>query len=135
MDEGFPDQDKDGVKDCADGDADGDGVLDEVDNCPVDANEDQADLDGDEIGDLCDVDADGDAIPDPNDNCPAYTPPPYPISRGQVLTVLPFGNVVVTPHISGPSTPDEIAPIFNDNLRRYLAGRTLRYAVDRKRGY
>ena len=46
-----------------------------------------------------------------------------------------FGNVVVTPHISGPSTPDEIAPIFNDNLRRYLAGRTLRYAVDRKRGY
>ena len=32
----------------------------------------------------------------PNDFCPAYTPPPYPITRGQVLTVLPFGNVVVT---------------------------------------
>ena len=31
-------------------------------------------------------------------------------------------NVVITPHISGPSTPAEIAPIFNDNLRRYLAG-------------
>jgi glyoxylate/hydroxypyruvate reductase A len=46
-----------------------------------------------------------------------------------------FGNVVITPHISGPSTPDEIAPIFNDNLRRYLAGRALRYDVDRKRGY
>ena len=46
-----------------------------------------------------------------------------------------FGNVVITPHISGPSTPAEIAPIFNDNLRRYLAGRALRYGVDRKRGY
>jgi phosphoglycerate dehydrogenase-like enzyme len=46
-----------------------------------------------------------------------------------------FDNVVITPHISGPSTPDEIAPIFNDNLRRYLAGRPLRFAVDRRRGY
>ena len=44
-------------------------------------------------------------------------------------------NVVITPHISGPSTPREIAPIFADNLRRYLAGRPLRHAVDRRRGY
>jgi len=35
------------------------------------------------------------------DFCPAYIPPPYPISRGQVLTVLPFGNVVATVTISG----------------------------------
>ena len=44
-------------------------------------------------------------------------------------------NVVITPHISGPSTPDEIGPIFDDNLRRYLARRPLRFEVDRKRGY
>jgi phosphoglycerate dehydrogenase-like enzyme len=44
-------------------------------------------------------------------------------------------NVVVTPHISGPSTPREIAPIFNDNLRRYVAGRPLRHLVDRGKGY
>ncbi len=37
----------------------------------------------------------------PNDFCPAYVPPPFPISRGQVLTVLPFGNVVVTLQVSG----------------------------------
>ncbi len=37
----------------------------------------------------------------PNDFCPDYTPPPYPITRGQVLTVLPFGNVVVTLTVSG----------------------------------
>jgi 2',3'-cyclic-nucleotide 2'-phosphodiesterase (5'-nucleotidase family) len=37
----------------------------------------------------------------PNDFCPAYTPPPFPITRGQVLTVLPFGNVVVTLTVNG----------------------------------
>jgi 2',3'-cyclic-nucleotide 2'-phosphodiesterase (5'-nucleotidase family)/predicted AlkP superfamily phosphohydrolase/phosphomutase len=35
------------------------------------------------------------------DFCTAYTPPPYPITRGQVLAVLPFGNIVVTLQISG----------------------------------
>ncbi len=44
-------------------------------------------------------------------------------------------NVVITPHISGPSTPAEISPIFNDNLRRYLGGRPLHHVVDRARGY
>ena len=44
-------------------------------------------------------------------------------------------NVVVTPHIAGPSTPQEIAPVFNDNLGRFLAGRRLRHVVDRRRGY
>ena len=44
-------------------------------------------------------------------------------------------NVVVTPHISGPSIPEEIAPIFNENLRRFLTGRPLRARVDIRRGY
>ena len=44
-------------------------------------------------------------------------------------------NVVVTPHISGPSTPAELAPVFNANLARWLAGRRLRHVVDRARGY
>ncbi|HET9495606.1 MAG TPA: 5'-nucleotidase C-terminal domain-containing protein, partial [Chloroflexia bacterium] len=35
------------------------------------------------------------------DFCPPFTPPPYPITRGQVLTVLPFGNVVVTLQLNG----------------------------------
>ncbi|MEV6235735.1 5'-nucleotidase C-terminal domain-containing protein [Lentzea sp. NPDC051838] len=37
----------------------------------------------------------------PNDFCPAFTPPPYLITRGQVLGVLPFGNVVTTLTING----------------------------------
>lgn len=44
-------------------------------------------------------------------------------------------DVVVTPHVSGPSVPEEITSVFNDNLRRYLSGRKLRHAVDRRRGY
>ena len=44
-------------------------------------------------------------------------------------------NAVVTPHIAGPSTAEEIAPVFNDNLARWLAGRPLLHVVDRRRGY
>jgi len=44
-------------------------------------------------------------------------------------------NVVITPHVAGPSTSDEIAPVFNDNLARYLRGRPLQHVVDRGRGY
>jgi 2',3'-cyclic-nucleotide 2'-phosphodiesterase (5'-nucleotidase family) len=40
-------------------------------------------------------------IDNPDDFCPAYTPPPFPITRGQVLAVLPFGNVVSTLTIDG----------------------------------
>ncbi len=70
VDEGFPDQDKDGESDCADQDDDGDGDADGNDNCPKVANPDQTDQDKDGLGDACDLDADGDAIPDAVDNCP-----------------------------------------------------------------
>jgi len=35
------------------------------------------------------------------DFCPDYTPPPYLITRGQALAVLPFGNLVFTVRING----------------------------------
>jgi 2',3'-cyclic-nucleotide 2'-phosphodiesterase (5'-nucleotidase family) len=38
---------------------------------------------------------------DPSDFCPPFTPPPYPITRGQVLAVLPFGNIVATVDVTG----------------------------------
>jgi phosphoglycerate dehydrogenase-like enzyme len=56
-----------------------------------------------------------------------------PLPGQHPLWALP--NVVITPHISGPSTPEELTPIFNDNLARWLRGRPLRHAVDRARGY
>jgi len=33
--------------------------------------------------------------------CPSFTPPPWKITRGQVLAVLPFGNVVSTVTVTG----------------------------------
>lgn len=51
-------------------DEDNDGVNDNVDNCPIVVNPDQADLDGDDIGDVCDDDIDGDEDLNDDDNCP-----------------------------------------------------------------
>ncbi|MCP4715131.1 MAG: hypothetical protein GY868_08445 [Deltaproteobacteria bacterium] len=69
-------------------DGDGDGVNDDVDNCPLTCNVGQLDADSDGTGDVCDlnpgcggcgqsvceqscaVDADGDGIFDYTDNCP-----------------------------------------------------------------
>jgi hypothetical protein len=57
-------------------DDDGDGVCNEDDNCPLDANADQLDSDGDLAGDACDVcpydaddDIDGDGVCGDVDNC------------------------------------------------------------------
>ena len=35
------------------------------------------------------------------DFCPAYVPPPHKITRGQSLSLLPFGNIAVTMTING----------------------------------
>lgn len=56
-------------------DADGDGVADSSDNCPLVANADQIDLDGDGLGDACDDDTDGDGFADDVDNCPTAVNP------------------------------------------------------------
>jgi len=44
-------------------DSDRDGIFDGFDNCPVNANPNQADFEGDGIGDVCDNDLDGDGLP------------------------------------------------------------------------
>jgi len=51
-------------------DADGDGVVDTGDNCPADANADQANLDQDARGDACDDDIDGDGALNGDDFAP-----------------------------------------------------------------
>jgi 2',3'-cyclic-nucleotide 2'-phosphodiesterase (5'-nucleotidase family) len=51
------------------------------------------------------------------DFCPAYTSPPYLISRGQVLGVLPFGNVVVTLQVDGA----ELKTVLENGVSRMPA--------------
>ena len=51
-------------------DVDSDGVINEYDNCPDDANFDQVDKDQDGLGDACDDDRDGDGKNNNVDNCP-----------------------------------------------------------------
>ena len=69
------DNDLDGTPDNCDPDDDNDGILDINDNCPTQANSNQADNDADGIGDACDNDDDNDGILDGYDNCPfIYNP-------------------------------------------------------------
>jgi hypothetical protein len=55
--------------DACNGDQDADGILNNIDNCPMVANPDQADLDANGVGDVCELDADGDGILNDTDNC------------------------------------------------------------------
>jgi hypothetical protein len=58
-------------------DQDGDGILDEVDNCPYTPNTDQLDTNNNGIGDACEIDSDGDgylAFDDCDDSDPSVNP-------------------------------------------------------------
>lgn len=51
-------------------DIDGDGIPDNIDNCPNIPNSNQLNTDGDSEGDACDDDDDNDGTPDINDDLP-----------------------------------------------------------------
>jgi hypothetical protein len=81
------DEDGDGIPDQLDNcptvpnhdqkDTDGDGVGDACDNCPTIANYDQSDINGNGVGDVCDADEDGDGVPDKDSSLN-----PLPVSAG-----------------------------------------------------
>lgn len=56
-----------------------------------------------------------------------------PLDAQSVLWDCP--NLVITPHISGPLIPEQVAPYFVENLRRYFEDEALDQMVDRQRGY
>ncbi len=56
-----------------------------------------------------------------------------PLPAEHPLWALP--NVLITSHTSALSYPEDIAPIFADNYRRFIAGEALRHVVDFEQGY
>jgi hypothetical protein len=77
-------------------DADGDGVVDSIDNCPLIPNPDQINFDwADDGGDACDTDNDNDDRFDVDDNCPKIFNPNQENtnggSRGDACVNLPPG--------------------------------------------
>jgi glyoxylate/hydroxypyruvate reductase A len=56
-----------------------------------------------------------------------------PLPTASPLWEMP--NVVVAPHHSGPSVPEEMVDFFLDNLDRWKSGSSLRGVVDRDRGF
>ncbi|MBM4354584.1 MAG: hypothetical protein FJ109_12480 [Deltaproteobacteria bacterium] len=121
VDEGFPDTDFDGWKDCTDPDDDNDGAVDAADcsplaadvhpgaaelcngkddDCDFDADEAFPDLDGDGTADCVDADVDGDGVANGPDNCPSVSNP------GQGDTDQDLVGDACDPDADGDSIPD-----------------------------
>jgi 2',3'-cyclic-nucleotide 2'-phosphodiesterase (5'-nucleotidase family) len=67
--------------------------------------------------------------------CPSFTPPPWKITRGQVLSVLPFGNVVSTVTVTGAELKDFLENAVSrvpapDGRFGQLSGLCFTYNVD-----
>jgi hypothetical protein len=104
-------------------DADGDGIADPCDNCPVVINPGQADTDGDGIGDACDncpfitnasqTDTDGDGIGDACDNCPTVANPDQKDTDGDGIgdACDPTVNVLIDIKPGDCSDPQRKIPI------------------------
>ncbi len=79
-------------------DQDGDGVLDDMDNCILQYNPNQEDNDGDGVGDICDEDIDNDGIVNAND-CAPFDSALFPgaiCDDGNVATINDVINVNCT---------------------------------------
>ncbi len=98
-----------------DNDFDNDGVLNDVDNCPVTPNPDQIDSDNDGLGDECDLpdppdnDFDNDGILDDIDNCPIDANPDQLDSDGDGA-----GDVCDSPIDPSPTSDFDQDTILDD---------------------
>jgi gliding motility-associated-like protein len=113
------DNDLDGSPDNCDPDDDNDGVLDSNDNCPIQANSNQADNDADGLGDACDNDDDNDGVLDGYDNCPfIYNPGQEDIDKDGIGDICDLVEINVSEAIT-PNGDGVNDTWFINNIEKY----------------
>jgi len=96
------------------GDLDGDGVKNTLDNCRLVSNPNQTNTDGDVEGNSCDADDDNDGIDDQFDNCPlAVNYYRVAFSNGLYIHTMNENGSGITQLTFGPTTYRESEPEFN----------------------
>lgn len=96
------------------GDLDGDGVKNTLDNCRLVSNPNQTNTDGDVEGNSCDADDDNDGIDDEFDNCPlAVNSYRIAFSNGLYIWTMNEDGLGRTQLTFGPTTLRESEPEFN----------------------
>jgi hypothetical protein len=97
---------------CGAADSDNDGVLDDVDNCPLVYNPLQEDSNDNGIGDACEGDGDGDGVSDDVDNCPnVYNPDQADSDDNGIGDACDSGGSTTSP--SWPPYPDKYLNVSN----------------------
>jgi Periplasmic component of the Tol biopolymer transport system len=103
------------------GDLDGDGVKNTLDNCRLVQNPNQTNTDGDVEGNSCDADDDNDGIDDEFDNCPlAVNYYRVAFSSGLFIYTMNESGSGRTQLTFGPTTYREIEPEFNRDGSRIV---------------
>lgn len=96
------------------GDLDGDGVKNTLDNCRLESNPNQTNTDGDVEGNTCDADDDNDGIDDAFDNCPlAVNYYRVAFSSSLYIYTMNENGSGRTQLTFGPTTYRETEPEFN----------------------
>ncbi|PIN73647.1 hypothetical protein COV20_05485 [Candidatus Woesearchaeota archaeon CG10_big_fil_rev_8_21_14_0_10_45_16] len=119
-------------------DADGDGIGNGADNCPITANPGQENQDGDARGDACDSDRDGDGVRNQDDICPND---PRNLCNVGPVEIVPPGPIIVCFDLNNNGIcdseedlpPADLPPVIEDPIRDNFninEGQTIAFSIN-----